>query len=116
MLLNALYVLAQTAAPTSQPAPEWFMMVRQFGPLVLIAIVFFYLMSGSKRKQDKERKDMLESMKKGDRVQTIGGILGTIVDLRDNEIVVKVDESSNTKLRFVRSAISKVGEDEEKKA
>jgi len=47
-------------------------------------------------------------MKKGDKVQTIGGVFGTIVDVRDNEVVVKVDESSNVKIRFNRAAIKEV--------
>ena len=59
-------------------------------------------------KQEKERKLTLASMKRGDRVQTIGGILGTIVEVRDNDIVVKVDESNNTKIKFARKSTAKV--------
>jgi preprotein translocase subunit YajC len=55
---------------------------------------------------------MLSELKKGDRVQTIGGILGTVVEARDTEILVKVDESSNAKIRFSRSAIHRVIEEE----
>ena len=86
-------------------------------PLALIIplmLVFFYFSTTSKRKQEKERKALLDSMKRGDRVQTIGGILGTIVEVRDSEIVVKVDESNNTKIKFARSAVSKVVGDDDK--
>jgi preprotein translocase subunit YajC len=51
---------------------------------------------------------MLSKLKKNDHVVTIGGIHGTIVAVRDKEIVLKVDESSNLKLKFARSAIAKV--------
>ena len=60
----------------------------------------------------------LRGVKKGDKVRTIGGILGTVVDIRDDEVVIKVDEATNTKLHLVRSAISKVlaeGEEASKK-
>ena len=51
---------------------------------------------------------MLGGLKKGDRIQTIGGILGTVVEARETDVLVKVDESSNTKIRFSRSAMHRV--------
>jgi len=50
---------------------------------------------------------MVQSLQKNDKVQTIGGIIGTIVDIKDNEITLKVDESNNTKIKILRSAISR---------
>ena len=50
---------------------------------------------------------MVQSLKKNDRVQTIGGIFGTIVDIKGDEITLKVDESNNTKIKVVASAIGK---------
>jgi preprotein translocase subunit YajC len=55
---------------------------------------------------------MLSQLKRGDRVQTIGGILGTVVEARESEVVLKVDESANTKIRFSRSAIHRVLDEE----
>lgn len=83
-------------------------------PVVVIFGIFMLFMSNSKRKQERQQKDMLSNMKRNDRVQTIGGILGTIVEVRDNEIVVKVDEGNNTKMKFVRSAIHRVIREEDK--
>lgn len=60
------------------------------------------------RKQDKKRKSLLSAVKKYDKVVTIGGIIGTVVELRDDEVVLKVDEHSSTKIRFTRSAIQTV--------
>lgn len=48
---------------------------------------------------------MMQSLQKNDRVRTIGGIYGTIVEVRDDEIVLKVDESNNTKIKISPSAI-----------
>jgi preprotein translocase subunit YajC len=45
-------------------------------------------------------------------VQTIGGIIGTVVESRENEVVLKVDETSNTKIKFSRNAIHRVLTDE----
>ena len=62
--------------------------------------------------EKKKRDQMLAELKKGARIQTIGGILGTVLDVRDSEVLVKVDESTNTKMRFARSAIHRVLDDD----
>lgn len=99
-----------TPAPSTRPeAPIW---ASPMVPLILIALIFYLFIFRSKRKDDRKRKDMLADLKKGDRVQTIGGIMGTVVEARDTDILVKVDESSNTKIRFSRSAIHRVIEEE----
>lgn len=87
------------------------------GALPLLLVVFLVVMFGmtffSQRKEKKKRADMLGNLKKNDRIVTIGGIIGTIVEVRDTEIVVKVDESSNTRMRFSRNAIQGiVGEED----
>lgn len=79
--------------------------------LMLLAVLWFFMLGG-KRKEEKTRQNMLNQLKKGDRIQTIGGVLGTVVEARENEVVVKVDETTNTKMRFTRSAIHRVLEEE----
>ena len=82
-------------------------------PIILMVIVFFMLMNRSSKKKDKGRTDMLAQLKKGDEVQTIGGILGKVLEAREDRVLVKVDESSNTKIWFSRTAIHRVvGADE----
>lgn len=81
-----------------------------FLPFLLIgvpAIMMLTTAMGSS-KEKKKRQAMLSALAKHDRVQTVGGIIGTIVELRDDEMVLKVDESSNTRIRFARSAIQTV--------
>lgn len=105
------------AAPAPAPAGGGGAGDMLRGPLpLMIAImaVFLYVNWNSKRKQDKARQNLLNAMKRGDRVQTIGGVLGTIVEVRETEVVVKVDESNNTKIKFARSAISRVVSEEDK--
>lgn len=78
--------------------------------LLVIVVLWIFLMGGN-RKEKKRRQQMLASLGKGDRVQTVGGILGTIVEVRDDELIVKVDENTNSRLRFARSAIQAKLED-----
>ncbi len=52
-------------------------------------------------------------MAKNDRVLTIGGVIGTVLSVKDSEVVLKVDESTNTKMTFVKTAIQKIITDEQ---
>jgi len=79
--------------------------------IMLIFLVMFIFMMGGQRKEKKKRKQMIQSLAKGAKIQTVGGILGTVLEVRDNEIIVKVDESSNTRMRFSRSAVQTVLDD-----
>jgi preprotein translocase subunit YajC len=50
---------------------------------------------------------MVQSLSKNDKIQTIGGIIGTVVDIKEDEITLKIDESNNTKIKILRSAIGR---------
>ncbi len=103
------------SAPAEQalkkdPPPAW----TQWGMYILLFVALYFVLLRPKSKQEKQRVNMLNTLKKGDRIQTIGGILGTVVEVRDDEIVVKVDETNNTKLTFSRNAIHRIREEEKK--
>jgi preprotein translocase subunit YajC len=66
----------------------------------------YFLIIRPQRKKDKDTKDMISSVAKGDKVVTIGGIHGTVVAVREKSIVVKVDD--NTRIEFTKGAISTV--------
>ena len=94
-------------------ASGWAQALRSPRTLIMLMVIVMYLfIFRYKNKQDKDRKKMLQELKKGARIQTIGGILGTVIEARENDVLVKVDESSNTKIRFSRNAIHRVLEDE----
>src|SRR3954452_20289667 len=97
-------LLAQTTAPTTQSsAPPWAQLLTgPMFPIVLLLVVMFLFMSGSKRKEERKRTDMLSQIKRGDEVQTVGGVIGKVVEPREDRVLVKVDESSNTKIWFSR--------------
>jgi preprotein translocase subunit YajC len=73
-----------------------------------VFLIFYFLIIRPQQKQKKEQQKMIEAIKKGDRVVTIGGIHGTVQSVKDTEIVLKID--SNTKMTFSRNAVSSVKE------
>lgn len=75
--------------------------------VAIMGVMMYVLMFRGPKKQQQQHKLMIQSLKKNDKIRTIGGIFGTIVDVRGDEIVLKVDESTNTKIRISSSAISK---------
>ncbi len=83
--------------------------VGQWGILIvmpLIILVFYFLVMRPQNKKQKEAKKMLESIRKGDRVVTIGGLRGTVVGVKDDVVVLKVDD--NTKLEYSKNAVASV--------
>ena len=76
--------------------------------LLVIIAVFLFVSTMGQRKERKKRETLLAAIKKGDRVQTIGGMIGTVVEVRDADVIVKVDEQSNTRIKFVKSAIQSI--------
>jgi preprotein translocase subunit YajC len=92
------------AKPAQKPEGAW----MQYGLLILIFVIMYFIMFRGPKKQQQKQKQMIESLKKNDRVQTIGGILGTVLDVKDNEITIKIDESNNTKMRIIPGAVSRV--------
>jgi preprotein translocase subunit YajC len=85
-------------------------------PLLLGIVVLYFFVFRSKRNEDRKRQEMLAALKRGDRVVTIGGIIGNVIEANDQNVLLKVDESSNTKMRFTRSAIHRVLTDEKTEA
>lgn len=80
-----------------------------FFPVILgMMVIWIFLLGSGSRKQKKKQAELLASMTKGSKVVTIGGIRGSIVEVRDDEVVVKVDENNNTRMKFSKEAIREV--------
>ena len=77
-----------------------------FLPFILMFAVLYFLLIRPQQKRQKARNQMLNALKKGDKVVTIGGLHGTIVDLNDDIVVLRVNDV--TKLTFDRSAVNSV--------
>lgn len=73
-------------------------------PFVLMFVIFYFLLIRPQQKKQKTRNAMLTALKKGDKVVTIGGLHGTIVEITDDVVVLKVNDV--TKLTFDRNSVS----------
>jgi len=78
----------------------------QFLPIIAIGLIFYFLVIGPANKQRKKTQEMLNSLKKGDRVVTSGGIYGTIQGVEAEVVYLKIAE--NVKVKVARSAVSGV--------
>ena len=110
-MFSMIYALGQSTASsaaidgteaTSATGSMWPTLIM-FGAVILI---FYFLIIRPQKKRDKEAKDMLAAIKKGDKIVTIGGIRGTVAIVKESTIIVKVDD--NTRIEFSKSAISAV--------
>ena len=90
-----------TAAPM-QRSP-----LMQFLPFMLIIVVMYLFLFRGPRKKQAQHKQMVQGLQRNDRIRTIGGIIGTVVDVKGDEITLKIDESNNTKIKIVSSAVGK---------
>ncbi len=83
-------------------------------PFAIIGVMFYFLLIRPERKKRQKLTNLLDSLKKNDRIVTIGGIHGVVVNVTkdSDEVMIRVDEGTNTKLKVTRSAISRVISDE----
>ena len=79
----------------------------QFLPMILIFVIFYFMLIRPQRKKDKEAKQMLDNLKVGDRICTIGGIYGTIVRIKDQVLTIEVGEQK-TQMMIARWAVRNV--------
>ena len=89
----------------------WF----QLWPFLIIGVLFYFMLIAPERRKRKEMDALLANIKKNDQVVTIGGICGTVVNASPNStfVTIRVDDGNNTRLKVLRSAISRVGLPEE---
>ena len=89
----------------------------QVGLLVLMVLVMYVLIIRPQQKRQKELRQMMDNLKKGDKIITIGGIHGQIEEVKERTVIIRVDAQTNTRIEFVKSAISEVkGDPKEQEA
>jgi len=86
--------------------PQDLMQLVQFWPIILMFAVMYFIIYRPQKKQEQQRKRLLENLKKGDRVVTVGGAHGTITAIDPNKVTLKVAEK--TEITFSRSAIASI--------
>lgn len=95
--------LAYAAAP-GQPGAEVNPIVS-FLPLIVLVFIFYFLLIRPQQKRQSELQKMIQSLKKGDHVVTIGGIIGTIAGIQDDYLVIKTGDG-DFKMEILKSAVS----------
>ena len=84
-----------------QPGSVWGQVILFVGFLVIL----YFLFVRGPRKQQQKHKQMISSLEKNNRIRTVGGIIGTVVDIKEDHIILKIDESNNTKIRITPNAV-----------
>ncbi len=103
MLFTPAYAQTAGAAGASPIAS-----LLQFAPLLLIGIVFYFLLIRPQQQQAKTLKATLSALKRGDKVVTAGGIIGTVKKVADAATEIDVEIAPNVTVSILRSTITKV--------
>ena len=98
MLNIGFLPLAEVA---TQPNP-----LVSFLPLILMFLIFYFLLIRPQQKRQQETQKMVANLKKGDRIVTSGGVIGTVVGIQNDYVVIKVGDNENTKMEVLKSAIT----------
>ena len=99
---------AEETEPAANPLGSFLPLIM----LVLLVVVFYFLVIRPQKKQEKKDSDMRNSLETGDEIITIGGIVGTVVLIRDDKVMIETG-NDKTKLTILRASIKSVLKDEE---
>jgi preprotein translocase subunit YajC len=92
----------EPAAAAAAPSNIFF----QLWPVALMFVVLYFLLIRPQQKRQKTRSGMLNTLKKGDKVVTIGGLHGSILEINEDTVILRVNEQ--TKMTFDRSAVNSI--------
>lgn len=99
--MNILTFIPLTSAPAGSQAQGGYFWIM----MILLFVIMWLFMIRPQRKQQKELEKFRSELKKGDKIVTVGGIYGTIDEIKENNVLIKVD--GDVKLRVSKSAIQK---------
>ena len=98
-IAQGLVLLQAAANPTGQ-------MVSTLVTFGLVFVVFYFLIIRPQNKKQKDMQKMIAGVKKGDKIVTIGGVHGTVYSVKENTVLVKVDD--DCRIEFSKSAVATV--------
>jgi preprotein translocase subunit YajC len=112
--LSSLILFADGEKQPAGAEGSGMVLFMQLLPFLAIGLLFYFMLIRPQRKEQARRQDMLGNVKKNDRVVTIGGIYGVVMNVHReaDEVSIKVDEATNTKLRITLSSVARVLGDE----
>ncbi len=102
MNISDFLILAQAAAPGQPPQNLLVTMM----PLVFIFVIFYFLLIRPQQKKQKDHEKLVQAVKTGDQVVTNAGIHGTVSNVKDKTLIIKI--ADNVKVEFDRGAIATV--------
>lgn len=103
MTQNALHAIFAQAAPSGQQGPAGGL--AQLGIFIPMIIIFYFVLIRPQQKKAKEHAALLKTLKSGDKVMVNGGIIATVVTVKDNTATVR---SVDTKLEVLKSAVTEI--------
>lgn len=80
--------------------------LNAFWPIILMVVIFYFLLWRPQKKQQKKRQEMLESLKPGAKIVTVGGVMGNIVSLHDDYLIVRI--ADKVEIKITRAAVAQV--------
>ncbi len=110
MLWRLAGSVALFAVDDQKPTGDVTSLLPSLLPILAIFVLFYFLLIRPQRREQARRQEMLGGVKKNDRVVTIGGVYGVVsnINREADEVTLKVDESTNTKIRITLSSIGRI--------
>lgn len=108
----SIFALADSAQPAANPLMSFLANYSGFLIIIVFFLVMYFFIIRPQKKKDKETNEMRNSLEVGDKIVTIGGIVGRVVNVKDDTIIIETGGDKN-KLTFLKTAISSKMPDEE---
>jgi preprotein translocase subunit YajC len=86
-------------------------LITSFIPILLIFVIFYFLLIRPQQKKQRQHQDMVSALRRGDKIVTNGGLYGTVVDVKEHILVLKIAE--DVKIELVKSAVATIIEKRE---
>ena len=118
VVLNVLFHVREAAAMGGTPGPasaEQPNMLVTMLPFVLMFVVMYFLIIRPQHKKQKEQQEMIDALKKGDKVVTSGGVHGTITGIKEKEGILMIQVAKDVQIEVSRGSITKVAKAKEDK-
>jgi len=110
---STVQVPSGSQAPEQEGQRSFMDGLGSMAPMIIIMAILIYFMWRGQKKEQKRRQEMIDGVKVGDKVVTIGGIYGEVVAVKEQTFIVKI--ADNTKVELMKSAVSSVPAGEEEK-
>ena len=104
MPTTELHLIQEILAMAPQEGQSQASAIETFGPMILIFVAFWFLLIAPQRKKQKQHAKMLQSLEKGAKVKTIGGVFGTVTGVKDDRFVLRISE--NVKIEVAKDAVA----------